>query len=187
MPSAMAVRNNGGGVAAGFDPTTSTLEHIMHHSGGVADTRHVPRLESVLAAETRHEMRKILLVVLQSSTAAVKSELVKGTKVLKILEAWVGDTLEPPSYGHGAGSAGTPPFSEEDREALLLAVVQCLDSLPMDLQTLRRTGIGRVVGNLRKQGMERLAVVAKQLVEKWRQLANSQDDGAAGGEGGKKR
>lgn len=156
----------------------------MHHSGGVADARHVPRLESVLASESRHEMRKILLVVLQSSSPAVKAELVRGAKALKTLEAWVGDTLEPPSPGHGAGLAGAAPPSEEEREALLLAVVSCLDSLPMDLQTLRRTGIGRVVGNLRKQGMERLAVVAKQLVEKWRQLANSQDDGSAGGDGG---
>ena len=120
----------------------------------------------------------MLLTVLGQSSEGIKSAVLAGaSKVLKCVEAWVNEVIEASVAGDLGGSDGA-----EASQALLLNVLECLDSLPMDLATLKRTGIGRVAGSLRKppaclSGLGRtqgddVATRAKQLVEKWRRLAD---------------
>ncbi|KAG1679487.1 hypothetical protein FOA52_011086 [Chlamydomonas sp. UWO 241] len=167
------------GVIAG--DVRATLDRILAHTGGVADEKHVPVLEALFAGEARPDVRALLLLVLQQSSHAVKARCIGG-RTLKYLEGWVGSALEPSR-------------SAAQRDAQLAAVLSCLGSLPMDLGTLRSTGVGRVVGNLRKQPNAGVAAAAKTLVETWRSLANpatplgdgagsSGGGGTSGGDGG---
>ena len=120
-------------------------------------------------------MRGVLLVVIQRSSDEVKKAALRGSppRLLKRLEAWVAELLEQPHQpGNGGGNrAGGQDAASAAAAATLLAILSCLASLPMDLETLRRSGIGRVVGSLRKHASAGVVDAAHRLVEQWRALA----------------
>ncbi len=151
-------------------PTVAALQRMLGPSGGVSDERHLPMLESLMEQPQGAGMQTVLLLVLEQSTSEIKAQALKG-KALKCVEGWVNEAVE-------AAAAAAPP---QDVAALLQAVLRCLASLPMDLPTLRRTGIGRVVGSLRKQADAAVASLAKQLVEQWRRLQADSAGAAADG------
>jgi len=149
----------------------------------------------------------VLLTVLGQSSVEIKAAVLAGpSRVLKCIEGWVNEVIEAsivnaPGDAGGVGSGSGGGAGAEASQALLLSVLDCLDTLPMDLATLKRTGIGRVAGSLRKpltggvsggggggsgggsggQGQGDVSAKAKQLVEKWRLLA---EPGAGAGTGG---
>ena len=135
----------------------------------------------------------MLLTVLGQSSDEIKEAILAGTsKVLKCIESWVNEVIEASIAGDDGGGGGP-----EAAQGILMSVLECLDTLPMDLATLKRTGIGRVAGSLRKPltgvmhgggkgvgGDEAdVPAKAKQLVEKWRRLADPAAASAAGAGG----
>ena len=146
------------------------LERILGPAGGINDPRDVPALLAALGAERRDAMRHVLLVVVERSTPESKSTMIATDRLIKSLESWVVEQQQQQQPGGDDGD-GTEEGEVTGGVALILAVLRCLASLPMDLPTLKRTGVGKTVGSLRKHADETVAEAARALVEKWRTLA----------------
>jgi hypothetical protein len=110
----------------------AALGRILNGSGGVSDVRNVAALERLLEQEQREKGRLLLLTVLAQSSDDVRAVLAHG-RGISVLDGWLQQGQQAPG-----------------QEALMLQVVRCLaDTFPMDIDTLKRTGIGRTVGQLR--------------------------------------
>ncbi|GAX83414.1 hypothetical protein CEUSTIGMA_g10839.t1 [Chlamydomonas eustigma] len=144
----------------GHQEAVPALQRILNPGGGVTDEKHWPTLESLLEREQGMGMFSVLLLVVERSSKEIKHKALQGN-LLKCVEMWTNQVLE------------RGPQMDSDSASLLQAILRCLSAMPMDLHTLKRTGIGRVVGSLRKQQDISIAATAKQLVEQWRRLADS--------------
>ena len=122
-------------------------------------------------AERRHPMRVVLLLPLQFSSQAVKVAALQGrSRVIRCIEGWVNEAFT---------EANSPPPGRPPNPAVLQvlkAAIACMASLPMDVETMRRTGAGRVAGSLRKynydgKGPDSVQGRAVELVDQWKRLA----------------
>lgn len=153
--------------ADGHDAAVLVLDRIVSSGGGVTDRKHIPTLLTAIAEETREGMRKVFLIAVERSSDDVKKMLVAppegtGQCGIQTIDTWAVETQKNP----------------ESATDFLLGIIKCLSSLPMDLECLKRTKVGKTIGALRKHTDQGLANAAKELVDKWRLLA-----GPGGGEG----
>lgn len=164
-----------------------TLSRILGPRGGVMDPKYVPSLVSLLQGQTELGPRQVLMTVIPLSSDAVRSELVKGAGV-KAIEGWLHEASDP--------AWGRDP---EVRTALIRDACQCLSTLPIDVEALRRTGMGRSLAKLAKSlELPEAAAALRGLVDQWKRLlgphphphphpGQAQGGAAAGGLVGHKR
>lgn len=137
-----------------------TLARILAPRGGITDPKFVPAFESLLSSQAELGPRQVLLTVLAMSADAVRMAIVKGSGI-KALEAWVVEAADP-SCGRDIGA----------RTTLISEVADSLSTLPVDVEALKRTGIGRTFGKLGKSSeLPTAAAKCKALVEQWKRLA----------------
>eukprot|EP00798_Chlamydomonas_sp_ICE-L_P006122 gene6122-2728_t len=159
------------------DFTESALAKVLAPCGGVVDVKHTRLLENVLNGEQREGMRRLLLEVMKRSSNDVKLAIVRGSG-LKRIETWVSEAVEglgkgapDPSEESGADAAGQAAGSKN----LVMCTIECLASLPMEIDSLKRTGIGRTIGLLRKQQSAEISTASKQLIDKWKRMVDGAD------------
>lgn len=169
-------RKRGREEAEGRDPAVFALERIISSSGGVTDRKHITALLAALAEERREQMRRVFLHAVERSSHEVKEQLVTSPHPepggplqcgILTIDAWANESQQTP----------------DTAVDFLTVVIRCLSSLPMTLECLKRTKVGKTIGALRKHPHLGLAGAAKDLVEKWRVLAGPMAGPGGGGQG----
>ncbi|KAF5828059.1 hypothetical protein DUNSADRAFT_18282, partial [Dunaliella salina] len=174
----------GPGMGTGGNRLQATLARILGPSGGLKDVHQVGALESLLSTETDVAGRRLLLTIILVSPPEVQEAVVKGQTVAHLGD-WVASAMGVGAKGAAPPTAPPPaPVTE-----LVLHTVQCLGVLPITVEALRRTGLGRTFAKVAKASPHapEVAKACKQLVEQWRKLVDTGQSAAGGEPSGKKK
>lgn len=134
------------------DVLVSELAAITNNKGGVNE-QHVGRLEKLMEKEGRLGAKMALLAVLKQTSDSCLQRFVQGSG-LKILEGWLCDARDV------------------NQTEVVLKIMECLGSLPVEFETLKKCPIGQTVGRLRKSTVESVRDSAAKLVEKWKKVVD---------------
>ncbi|RUS21053.1 hypothetical protein BC937DRAFT_93762 [Endogone sp. FLAS-F59071] len=129
------------------------LSTLVGPTGGIPSPTSLKHLVQIMRNETRLVNRSVMLTLIMNTNDTNMLKSFVNSKGLAILRAWLVET------------------AKSDNAALLVKLLETLKHLPIDLEALKTTGLGRVVKSMTKNSEKtEVKQLINELMQQWKQL-----------------
>ncbi|ORX90885.1 hypothetical protein K493DRAFT_317653 [Basidiobolus meristosporus CBS 931.73] len=142
----------------GAESKEETMDELMHlltplvnKDWGLGHVDHIPKFVKFMRSEEQSTHRSLLLTVLVNTTDRSILKSFANSKGPTILRMWIVQ-------------------AQKENNPLLTKLLEVLKKVPMDIDTLKETLLGRVIKTLKNSELEDVKKLATELMDRWTKL-----------------
>ncbi|CAM6005174.1 unnamed protein product, partial [Sphagnum balticum] len=160
------------------------IANILDKDGGLLNVGVVERLVQLMPNDPQDDVvskvadvlarRSMLAGVIAATENAECLNQFVHLGGLRSLDDWLQEAQKG-KVGEGVGEGGgSPKECDKGVEDLLLALLQALDGLPVDLKALKTCSVGKSVNHLRSHKNPEIQKRARKLVDVWKKRVDAE-------------
>jgi hypothetical protein len=159
------------------------IANILDKDGGLLNVGVIERLVQLMPNDPQDDVVSKVAIVL--ACRSMLAGVIAATENAECLNQfvhlgglrWLDDWLQEPhkgKVGEGVEGGGSPKECDKGVEDLLLALLQALDGLPVDLKALKMCSVGKSVNHLQSHKNPEIQKKARKLVDVWKKRGDAE-------------
>ncbi|KAK9767855.1 hypothetical protein K7432_002000 [Basidiobolus ranarum] len=150
--------NDPGIMSGATTPKEENADELMHlltplvnKDWGLGHVDHIPKFVKLMRNEEQLMSRSLLLTVLVNTTDRTTLKSFSNSKGPTVLRMWIVQ-------------------AQKESSPMLIKLLEALSNIPMDIDTLKETMLGRVIKTLKNSENEDVKKLAIDLMDRWTKL-----------------